>query len=141
MSKNKSNSESEETISYTTTRCFGTCPVYTASIQPNGVVHFNGIMFTKTEGEKVTKVSRDTYNKISNELKNFRPNTGAIVDNQDCDDKISDQQSVNIVWKNKKGVETKLNHYYGCMDDSNKRLTQIIKKLPIELGIKNLFIK
>jgi len=140
ISSNKSNSGSEETISYTTTRCFGTCPVYTVSIQPNGIVQFNGIMFTKVEGEKATKVSRDTYIKIANELKSFRPNTGDVVDNQDCDYKVSDLQSVNIVWKNKNGVETKLNHYYGCMDDSNKKLTQIIQKLPTELGIQDLMI-
>lgn len=132
------NSIVEETISYSTSRCFGACPVYSVTIQPGGAVHFNGEQFTKVVGEQNIIVSPGIYKKLSSQLSRYKPAPGKVENNFNCVNKATDHQTVSFVWMDKSGVETKLDHYMGCMNASDKSFNQFIEQLPEMLGINDL---
>ena len=37
----------QETIRYSSSPCFGTCPIYSVEVSPSGAVHFDGKQYTK----------------------------------------------------------------------------------------------
>ena len=62
-----------EKIEYSTTRCFGTCPVFSLTINPDRNTEWDAKMFNKINGEKVsgkfhTKINKKEYNEIVNLL-------------------------------------------------------------------------
>ncbi len=58
----------DKILEYEKTQCFGSCPVYTATIYKDGTVVYNGLMYVKNEGKKVYKLSKDDMNDIYTKL-------------------------------------------------------------------------
>jgi len=129
---------SQEIINYSTTECHGTCPIYSLSLSPDGKVIFNGLKYTNIQGIKEVKVTQETYNKIADQLNEYRPKTGESISDNNCSKRATDHQFVNFVWLAKSGTETKFEHYKGCMDESGRKLNSIIEQLPMELGVAEL---
>jgi len=128
----------QETIRYSTSPCFGTCPIYSVEITPEGAVHFDGKQYTKVTGTQDLKVDPSVYTKLQQELKAYRPATGANVKTTGCADKVSDQQSAFFAWKRPDGTVTQLSHYTGCVSPANIELNKVIEKLPKTVGIEDL---
>lgn len=70
----------------------------------------------------------------------YRPKTGEIASDNNCARRATDHQFVNFIWSDKNGTKTKFENYKGCMDDSGKKLNQIVEQLSVNLGIAE-FIK
>ena len=58
----------QETIRYSSSPCFGACPIYSVEISPSGAVHFDGKQYTKVTGTQDLTVSPSVYKKLQQEL-------------------------------------------------------------------------
>lgn len=128
----------QETIRYSSSPCFGACPIYAVEISPSGVVHFEGKQYTKVTGTQDLTVDPSVYKKLQQELKTYRPETGANVKTSGCVQTATDQPSAYFSWKRPDGTSTNLSHYMGCISPANAELNKVIDKLPKLLGIEDL---
>ncbi|MFM6907419.1 MAG: DUF6438 domain-containing protein, partial [Acinetobacter tjernbergiae] len=125
----------QETIRYSSSPCFGACPIYSVDVTPSGAVHFNGKQYTKVTGTQDLTVDISVYKKLQQELKTYRPETGANVKTTGCQQTATDQPSAYFVWIKSDGTTTKLSHYTGCISPANLELNELIDKLPKLIGI------
>ena len=128
----------QETIHYSSSPCFGACPIYSVEISPSGTVNFNGKQYTKVTGTQTLTIDPSVYKKLQQELKTYRPETGANVKTTGCQQTATDQPSAYFVWIRPDGTTTKLSHYTGCISPANIELNKLIDKLPKLIGIEDL---
>ncbi len=128
----------QETIRYSSSPCFGACPIYSVEVSPSGAVHFDGKQYTKVIGTQELTVDPSVYKKLQHELKTYRPETGANVKTTGCVQTATDQPSAYFWWKRPDGTVTRLNHYQGCISPANAELNKLIEKLPTLIGIEDL---
>lgn len=124
-----------ETISISVGPCFGFCPVYTASIEPDGTVVFNGERHTALLGEKQRKLTPATYRDVARELAPFCPATGAS-ESVACDSTISDTSTFTISWTAGDGTKTVATLQRGCSGGPGKDLDRVLQTLPQQLKIE-----
>ncbi|ENU29707.1 hypothetical protein F991_02194 [Acinetobacter sp. CIP-A165] len=128
----------QETIRYSTSPCFGACPIYSVEISPSGKVHFDGKQYTKVVGTQDLTVDPSVYSKLQQELKTYRPETGMSVKTTACEETATDQQNAYFSWSRPDGTVTKLSHYMGCISPANAELNKLIEKLPKMIGVDGL---
>ena len=134
----KSQDLAQETIRYSTSPCFGACPIYSVEITPAGEVQFDGKQYTKVTGTQELKVDPSVYKKLQKELETYRPSTGANVKTTGCTETATDHPSSYFWWKGTDGTVTRLSHYTGCISPANIELNKLIDKLPTLIGIEDL---
>ena len=59
----------QETIRYASSPCFGACPIYSVEVTPTGLIRFEGKQYTKAIGVKEIQGSVKDYQKLADELK------------------------------------------------------------------------
>jgi len=128
----------QETIRYASSPCFGACPIYSVEVAPTGLIRFEGKQYTKAIGVKEIQGSVKDYQKLVSDLKTYRPETGTQAKTGGCQQTATDMSSYYISWIQANGTETKLSHYKGCMSPANNKLNKIMDSLPEQLGIKDL---
>ncbi len=128
----------QETIRYSSSPCFGGWPIYSVEVSPSWVVHFDGKQYTKVIGTQELTVDSSVYKKLQQELKTYRPETGANVKTTGCEQTATDQPSAYFWWKRPDGTVTRLSHYQGCISPANAELNKLIEKLPALIGIEDL---
>lgn len=128
----------QETIRYASSPCFGACPIYSVEVTPTGLIRFEGKQYTKAIGVKEIQGNVKDYKKLVSELKTYRPETGTQAKTGGCQQTATDMSSYYISWIQPNGTETKLSHYKGCMSPANSKLNKIMNNLPDQLGIKDL---
>ena len=128
----------QETIHYSSSPCFGACPIYSVEISPSGTVNFNGKQYTKVTGTRDLQVDPAVYKKLQSELKTYRPETGSNVKTTGCVQTATDKPSSYFWWKQADGTTTRLSHYTGCISPANDELNKLIDKLPTLIGIEEL---
>ncbi|WP_202741930.1 DUF6438 domain-containing protein [Acinetobacter calcoaceticus] len=128
----------QETIRYASSPCFGACPIYSVEVAPTGLIRFEGKQYTKAIGVKEIQGSIKDYQKLVSDLKTYRPETGTQAKTSGCQQTATDMSSYYISWIQANGTETKLSHYKGCMSPANNKLNKIMDSLPEQLGIKDL---
>ena len=132
-----------ETISYETSPCYGTCPVYAVTVQPDGSGSFEGKRFTAVTGVRSFKASPAQYRAFAAKLQPYRPMQGDRLlqpGQPGCENAPSDMPSVEVRWSEASGAAQKLSYYYGCgMADGGRTgeaLRAAVKELPIADYIK-----
>ena len=128
----------QETIRYASSPCFGACPIYSVEVAPTGLIRFEGKQYTKAIGVKEIQGSVKDYQKLVSDLKTYRPETGTQAKTGGCQQTATDMSSYYISWIQANGTETKLSHYKGCMSPANNKLNKIMDSLPEQLGLKDL---
>lgn len=128
----------QETIRYASSPCFGACPIYSVEVAPTGLIRFEGKQYTKAIGVKEIQGSVKDYQKLVSDLKTYRPETGTQAKTGGCQQTATDMSTYYISWIQANGTETKLSHYKGCMSPANNKLNKIMDSLPEQLGIKDL---
>ena len=128
----------QETIRYSSSPCFGHCPIYSVDVSPSGEVHFEGKQYTKVTGAKDLTVSPSVYQKLQKELATYRPETGANVKTAGCEEMATDMPSAYFWWKRPDGTVTRLSHYKGCLSPANAELNKLVDELPKLIGIEDL---
>ncbi|PXA97124.1 hypothetical protein DMC47_15480 [Nostoc sp. 3335mG] len=127
-----------ETISYETSPCFGTCPVYRVTIHPNGSGVFEGRRFTKIVGTREFKATPAQYRAFAAKLEPYRPRRGERLiqpGQPGCDNAPTDMPSVDVRWNERSGAAQHLSFYYGCrMRD--QAMNEALRSAPNELPIR-----
>lgn len=127
-----------ETISYETSPCFGTCPVYRVTVQPDGTGVFEGRRFTKVVGTRDFKATPGQYRAFAAKLQPYRPQQGERLvqpGQPGCDNAPTDMPSVDVRWNELSGASQHLSFYYGCrMRD--QRMNEALRSAPNELPIR-----
>jgi len=106
-----------ETIRYETAPCFGTCPVYAVTVQPDGHGTFEGQRFTAVIGVREFRITPDQYRRFAAALQPYRPAQGERLiqpGQPGCGNAPTDMPSVDVRWSELSGASQHLNLYYGC---------------------------
>jgi len=126
-----------ETISYETSRCFGTCPVYRVTVQPDGTGVFEGRQFTKVVGTRDFRATPAQYRAFAARLQPYRPQGEQLIQpgQPGCGQVATDMPSVDIRWNEMSGASQHLSLYYGCrMHD--QAMNEALRSAPNELPIR-----
>jgi hypothetical protein len=106
-----------DSISYETGPCFGACPVYAVTVQPDGTGIFTGKRFTAVTGERRFTLSRAQYEAFAARLAPYRPATGEVRYSHgeaNCANAPTDMPSIDIRWTRAIGDSQGLYFYIGC---------------------------
>ncbi|KQN00362.1 MULTISPECIES: DUF6438 domain-containing protein [unclassified Sphingomonas] len=132
-----------ETISYETSPCFGTCPVYMVTIQPDGRGTFEGKRFTAVSGVRSFQATPAQYRAFAAKLQPYRPAQGDRLlqpGQPGCGNAPTDMPSVEVRWSELSGASQKLSYYYGCGAADGGRTGEALRgaigELPVASYIK-----
>jgi hypothetical protein len=128
-----------ETISYETSPCFGTCPVYKVTVSSNGRGVFEGRRFTAVAGTRAFRVTPVQFRSFRQRLAADRPVGEVTLDGERCARQASDLPGVTVRWTGgvRSGV---LRANYGCDPDRNARLFRALRAAPDALPIRALIV-
>jgi hypothetical protein len=90
-----------ETIRYETAPCFGTCPVYSVTVTPDGKGIFEGKRFTAVTGTKTFQATPAAYRAFVAKLAPYRPSQNEMLyqpGTPNCANAPTDMPSVDVVW-------------------------------------------
>ena len=127
-------------ISYETTPCFGTCPVYSFTVRDDGRGHFEGRRFTPVTGERDFRVSAEEYGAFARHLEPIRPDAGNLrIEGDTCPEApFTDSPTVEVSWQHGDGEVQRLRYYYGCAPEHYRSLAQRLGAAPFLLPIGDL---
>lgn len=114
-------SNTELSLSMKRSHCYGTCPVYELSIQPDGKVLFNGIDYTETKGEVAGSLTDKKMMQLVSEIeeaKFFSFKDSYAQDSGNCPLTATDNPTVTLSVK-LNGKEKNITHYLGCRSEVN----------------------
>lgn len=128
-----------EEIRYATEACYGTCPVYTVAIRPDGSGTFTGERFTAVTGTRAFQATPDAYRRFAATLAPYKPaeaerryEQGSALCGPDI---ISDQPAVHVAWAERSGALHRLFYYYGCGIAANRTMAAALRHAPETLPI------
>ena len=121
-----------EYIKLQRTMCFGTCPVYSVTVDKEGNVNYYGEMFVYKSGEHHWKISMRKVKQLNDLIEDFGFKSFIY---EPGDEFITDQPSCITTIKYSDGETKEINHYYGhvLIDDS---LTEFEKNIERIIGTK-----
>lgn len=123
-----------ESISYSLSPCYGTCPVYTAAVTPEGHVTFEGRQHVAARGKHFREGGAVVWRRTTRSLAPFRPRPGTTTATR-CKEQVGHQPHYRIVWTARDGGHTVLTHDRGCISPVNAGLNRILDGLPRIMGI------
>jgi len=102
-----------ESIELSRTACYGSCPVYTVSVDASGEVHFEGEQYVAAEGERSSQLDAATIAALGEEIlaAGFLEISQEQVD--ECPQMATDHPSA-ILTIRVDGQEHQIRHYHGC---------------------------
>jgi len=123
-----------ESIGYSVTPCYGTCPVYTTAVTPEGHVTFEGRHHVAARGRHHREAGPIAFRRMSRALAPYRPRPGTTMATH-CKQQLGHQPGYRIVWTARDGSHTVLTHDRGCISPVNAGLNRTMDGLPRLLGI------
>lgn len=128
-----------EAVTYSTQPCYGTCPVYSVTMTPEGQGVFTGQQHTAVTGERRFTVGRPTAERFIEHLGAVRPASGdrrIEMGSVDCGNAPTDMPSIDVKWESDTGAAPQLLHYYrGCRSDEAQRVGAVLAAAPVLLPI------
>jgi hypothetical protein len=129
-----------DTIRFAAGPCFGTCPSYSVTVDPNG----SGVLVPQRNiavpGETRFAVTAAQYKRLRTTLAPWRPATGTkkrIAPGENCQRAATDQPGYQIEWSRGK-VRTGLDFYSGCLDARYAGLRKAVRQVPTILDIEKM---
>jgi hypothetical protein len=121
---------SREGITYEAGPCFGSCPVYSFTVRPDGSGSFTGKRFTAVTGERSFTVTPDQYEAFAAALERYRPEGQRQYGYgpPQCEKVATDMASVTIDWRG--GKPSRLYFYFGCDMDKNAAMAAALGNAP-----------
>jgi hypothetical protein len=130
-------------VKLTRTECFGTCPVYTVEVSPDGKVSFIGLKNTKVIGSAEGTLNRETLDLLAAEINKaniFALKDAYTRDSGNCPSYATDNPTVTLEVRSGRKFK-KIEHYLGCSDKSGERneaypenLTRLEKRIDQTIG-------
>lgn len=131
-----------DTIRFSAGRCFGACPVYSVTVEPDGSGVLVPEKFTSVPGETRFTVTPLQYRRLRDSLAPFRPAPGTEKrigpGDPSCKRMATDHPGYQIVWTRKPQKPTRLDYYGGCHDPQHSRLRAAIAAIPKMLDIEKM---
>lgn len=115
-------------IDYETGPCFGTCPVYSLSIAPDGSGRFSGKRFTAVTGERTFTATPAQFAAFEAALAPHRPASGSrrfSHGEPGCTNAPTDMPSVSVKWSATSGDAQTLYYYFGCDGENPGKSAQL----------------
>jgi hypothetical protein len=126
-------------IRYATTACYGSCPVYSLDVQPDGTGTFRGFADVAAMGTHDFVASPEAYRRFAARLAPYRPVQGEVIHRENCGEPlIRHHPSVDVRWRNAAGGHEHLSHYLGCDRAMYPGLAAALMAAPGELPIAAL---
>lgn len=127
-------------ISYSTSACFGGCPVYAVTVTSDGRGTWEGQRFVAATGEHAFAVTPAQFAAFASALAPHRPNGDRrLVTQAECRQFATDLDGVDVVWTDGAGRRDVLSAYFGCDMEANRtmfaELKAAIRALPIAVLI------
>ena len=123
-------------ISYSTSPCFGACPVYAVTVNADGSGLWEGQRFVAVTGERAFRVSPEQFAAFARALQPMRPATDRRLNVQaDCARFATDLDGVDVRWEQADGRATVLSAYFGCDMEANAALFDALRAAPKALPI------
>ena len=121
-----------EYIKLQRTMCYGTCPVYSVTVDNEGNVNYHGEMFVYKSGEQHWKISKKKVEQLNNLIEDFGFKSFIYESGEEF---ITDQPSCITTVKYSDGQTKEIDHDYGniLVDDS---LAAFEKKIDRIIGTK-----
>lgn len=128
-----------DTIRFSAGPCFGICPVYSVTVEPDG----SGVLVpqrnTSVPGETRFSVTPAQVRRLHAAFAPFRPATGKdfrISRGENCERAATDMPGYQIVWTREGQDKTVLDFYSGCFDARYGKLRAAVNALPDILDIR-----
>ncbi len=121
-------------IRYETSVCYGSCPHFVVSVQPNGRGTFNGIRFTKVTGLRNFRATPAQVKAFTNALEPYRYVAGGQPQVGACKLVHTDDITVTVSW----GAKRKLSHYFGCDGPEFEGIEAALRAAPKFLPIADM---
>lgn len=128
-----------DSIRFSAGPCFGFCPSYSVTVEPDGSAILVPERNTSVPGETRFTVSPLQYRKLRDSFAPYRPATGAekrIGHNEDCHRFATDHPTYDIRWTRRGQEKTELHFNAGCHDARYARLRAAIAAVPKLLDIE-----
>ncbi|MGJ3625880.1 DUF6438 domain-containing protein [Sphingomonas sp. MMS24-JH45] len=135
-------SRSRRRRSAATAPCYGTCPVYAVTVQPDGSGTFEGKRFTAVTGTRSFTMTPAAYRAFAAMLAPHEPNGERLVQpgTPDCRNAPTDMPSVEVRWTQLSGANDHLVFYRGCRT-GNDAMAEARQRAPDLLPIADLIGK
>ncbi|MBJ6120395.1 DUF6438 domain-containing protein [Sphingomonas mollis] len=117
--------------------CYGTCPVYSIELAPDGTGRFQGKEHVAVSGTRSFRADVAAQGDLMASLAPYRPATGTITQTR-CEQQVSDQPSYTLTWTMADGRSTMLTHDRGCLSAANVRLNEVLAGVPETLGLREM---
>lgn len=128
-----------DAISYETGPCFGTCPVYTVTVRPDGSGTFEGRRFTTVTGTRSFRVTPAQYRAFAERLAPLRPAEGSVrMSGENCRAMATDLPSAEVTWFSQIGNSQSYYFNYGCDMDTNRGIAERLRGAPDLLPIREM---
>ncbi|MFV0624422.1 DUF6438 domain-containing protein [Sphingomonas sp. ac-8] len=127
-----------ETIRYETGRCFGTCPVYSVTVRPDGTGSFEGKQFTAVTGSRDFTLTPAQYRAFADRLAPYRPAQGEQryePGSALCPNPATDMPSADVTWSDGAEGTHHLYYYYGCAMGEGQDMRTAVRTAPELLPI------
>jgi hypothetical protein len=120
-------------IEYSTSPCFGRCPVYSVTVTASGAGTFVGTADTTVKGRRDFHISPDTFQAFARTLEPLRPRKGNR-NLTSCVHEWTDNPGADVSWIFADGTRQSASVYFGCSGDYPNAARVMIAapgKLPI----------
>lgn len=119
-------------ISYATGPCFGTCPVYTVTVDSDGSGVFVGQSHTTVTGSRNFTVTPAQFDSFARHLAPLRPASGTVRydSGSQCTSMATDLPSADVKWRGADGQEQELYVYFGCFFTGSEAMVQRLQQAP-----------
>ncbi len=125
-----------QSITYSTSPCFGACPVYAVTVTRDGRGNWEGQRYVAAMGDRAFAATPQQFAAFAAALEPHRPNGDRrLVTQEECGRFATDLDGVDIVWQRAGGRQDVLSAYYGCDMEANRAmfdaLRGAIRQLPV----------
>lgn len=125
-----------ESVSFEVTPCFGSCPVFSITVDRNGKGVYEGGRFVKVKGRHEFRASPAQLAAFFDRIEPFRPKGTKVYDYGHCPVPVStDSPNVNVSWGSPQGSDA-LNWYLGCRVEELSKIEPDLyrawKELPLD---------
>lgn len=122
-----------QAITYEAGPCFGSCPVYSFTVRPDGSGSFTGKRFTAVTGKRSFQLTPAEYDAFAAALAPYRPARGTTRryshGEPGCEQAATDMPGTEIRWRADDDTAT-LYYYFGCDGEANRAMADAIGNAP-----------
>lgn len=118
-------------------QCYGQCPAYKLMVKSDGAVLFEGLAFTKVEGNAEDKISGEKINQLIKAFENADYfNLNGKYGTQNCYQWTDHDSATTSIQIN--GKKKEIDHYQGCKEGSEKFKEELSKLTDLENKIDEI---